>query len=84
MKRLLMFLGGLVVGIGLGIATAQLIAPMSGRELADEAQARLNALREEARRASEARRAELHAQLAEMTGGTVTLTTEEKKQAPAS
>jgi polyhydroxyalkanoate synthesis regulator phasin len=44
---------------------------MSGKELAEEAQARLDALKEEARKASEARKAELEAQLAEMTDGAV-------------
>ena len=74
---MMMFFGGLVTGVGLGAATAQLIAPKSGRELVDEAQARLDALKEEARQAAEARRAELRTQLAEMTNGAVVLTVEE-------
>lgn len=79
MRKLLMFLGGLVTGLGVGIVTAQVVAPMSGKALADEAQARLEALKEEARRASEARQAELQAQLSALTGGAITL----DAQAPA-
>jgi gas vesicle protein len=71
MRRLFMFFSGLATGVAVGVGTATLLTPMSGKELAEEAQARLDALKEEARKASEARKAELEAQLAEMTDGAV-------------
>lgn len=75
-RRLFMFVAGLLAGFGAGVAASQLTTPMSGRELADAAQARLDALKQEALRASQVRQAELRAELAEMTGGAVTLTSE--------
>lgn len=71
MRRFLMFASGLVIGVGMGIGTATLLAPMSGEQLTEEAQARFEALKEEARKASAARKAELEIQLAEMTDGAV-------------
>ncbi len=74
MRRFVMFIFGMFTGMGVGIGTAILAAPMSGRQLIDEAQARLEALKEEARKASEARKAELEAELTEATGGTASPT----------
>lgn len=71
MRKFLMFISGLVTGVGCGIGTATLIAPMSGQELIDEAQRRLDALKEEARKVSEERKSELENQLADITAGAV-------------
>jgi gas vesicle protein len=84
MRRFLMFTGGLALGIVLGMGTALLLAPMSGRQLIDEAQARFEALKEEARRASEEHKAELEAQLAEMTSGAALTETEAEQEASSS
>ncbi|MBN1285534.1 MAG: YtxH domain-containing protein [Anaerolineae bacterium] len=84
MRKFLMFISGLVTGIGFGVGTATLIAPMSGQELMDEAQRRLDALREEARKAAEARKVELETQLADITAGTVVFEQQETKTPTAS
>jgi gas vesicle protein len=67
MRRLMFFVGGLVCGALLGATIALLLTPESGRELRVDTRERVNDALTEARKASEKRRQELEAELAQMT-----------------
>lgn len=71
MKKLLSFALGIGLGAMVGASTIILFAPMPGGELVNRIKAGWNETMEEARRASELRRAELEAELARMGGKTV-------------
>ena len=71
MRRFLMFAGGLALGVALGVGTALLLAPVSGRRGSKIATCNSSHPKREARRASEEHKAALEAQLAEMTDGAV-------------
>ncbi len=66
MIRFINFLAGFIVGVALGGAIAMLLAPQSGSETQQRIQGRINAIREEARQAAEATRADAQARLAEL------------------
>lgn len=67
MRRVGMFLLGLLVGLGVGLALALLFTPASGEKLRREAQEYYEQLLAEARRAAEERRLELEKELNELT-----------------
>ncbi len=62
------FLGGTLSGLVVGAAVMLLFAPDSGKGLRSQVQQRLQAIQEEARRAAEAQRAALEAELARLRG----------------
>ncbi|HLE29996.1 MAG TPA: YtxH domain-containing protein [Anaerolineales bacterium] len=63
MNRIMSFLAGAFCGAVVGSVAALLLAPASGRDLQSQARERIDGLVEDARRAAEARRAQLEAQL---------------------
>ncbi len=63
MNRIMSFLAGTLCGAVVGSVAALLLAPASGKELQAQARERFDNLVEDARRAAEARRAQLEAQL---------------------
>jgi gas vesicle protein len=67
MRRLMFFAGGVLAGAVIGATVALLLAPSSGDAIREDAKTRLDDVMSEARRASERRRRELEAQLAQMT-----------------
>jgi gas vesicle protein len=67
MRRLMFFAGGVLCGVMIGATVALLAAPASGEAMRSEAKDRLDDVMSEARRASEQRRRELEAQLAQLT-----------------
>jgi gas vesicle protein len=66
MRRFINFLAGLIVGMALGGAIAMLLTPQPGSETQQRIQSRIEAIREEARQAAEASRADAQARLAEL------------------
>jgi gas vesicle protein len=66
MMRFINFLAGFIVGVALGGTIAMLLAPQSGSETQQRIQSRIDAIREEARRAAEATRADAQARLADL------------------
>ncbi len=70
MKKLLSFALGIGLGAMVGASVVILFAPMSGSELVNRLKAGWDETLEEARKASELRRAELEAELAKMGGKT--------------
>jgi gas vesicle protein len=66
MMRFINFLAGFIVGVALGGTIAMLLAPQSGSETQQRIQCRIDAIREEARRAAEATRADAQARLADL------------------
>jgi gas vesicle protein len=66
MMRFINFLAGFIVGVALGGAIAMLLAPQSGSETQQRLQSRIGAIREEARQAAAATRANAQARLAEL------------------
>lgn len=71
MKKLLSFTLGIGLGAMVGASVVILFAPMPGSELVARLKQGWNETMEEARRASELRRAELEAELAQMRGRTL-------------
>jgi gas vesicle protein len=61
--RFLRFLFGLLCGVAVGWVIGSLLAPRSGREVQEELRHRIELVIEEGRRAAEARKAELEAEL---------------------
>jgi gas vesicle protein len=70
MRRLMFFAGGVLCGVVIGAAVALLLAPASGDAMREDAQSRFDGMLTEARLASERRRRELEAELAELTSPT--------------
>jgi gas vesicle protein len=67
MRRLMFFAGGVLCGAMIGVTVALLLTPSSGDAIREDAKNRVDDMLSEARRASEQRRRELEAQLAQMT-----------------
>ncbi len=67
MRRLMFFAGGVLCGVMIGATVALLLTPASGDAMREDARHRFDDMMVEARRASEQRRQELEAQLAQMT-----------------
>jgi gas vesicle protein len=63
MRKLFSFLAGVVAGAVVGAVVAVLLAPEAGSELQERLRGRFGELIEEGKRAADARRAELEAQL---------------------
>ncbi len=61
--KFLRFMFGMVCGLAVGWVAGNLLAPRSGREIQEELRHRIELVIEEGRRAAEARRAELEAEL---------------------
>jgi gas vesicle protein len=61
------FAGGILCGVVIGAAVALVLAPASGETMREDAQSRFDSMMVEARLASERRRRELEAELAELT-----------------
>lgn len=68
MKRLLLFIGGALLGMMLGTTVTLLLTPASGEAMRKGAKNRLQEMVGEAKLASQAKRQELEAELAMMTG----------------
>ena len=68
MNRLLNFMGGMILGAMAGAVAGLLIAPKPGSELCKELQHEIDDILDEARKASDAKRAELEDQLSQMRG----------------
>jgi len=64
MSRVLSFLFGLIIGGLVGVATALLLAPVSGNELQTQIRERADYIQLEVRKAATEKRAELEEQLA--------------------
>lgn len=71
MKKLLSFTLGIGLGAMVGVSVVILFAPMPGSDLIARLKHGWEETMDEARRASELRRAELEAQLAQMRGHTL-------------
>ena len=71
MKKLLSFTLGIGLGAMIGASVVILFAPMPGSELITRLKQGWQETMDEARRASELRRAELEAELAQMRGKTM-------------
>ncbi|MBI5667498.1 MAG: YtxH domain-containing protein [Chloroflexi bacterium] len=71
MKKLLSFTLGIGLGAMVGVSVVILLAPMPGSELVARLKQGWEETMDEARRASELRRAELEAELAQMRGKTL-------------
>ena len=69
MRRIGMFLVGLLFGGLVGVVLALVLAPNSGEKMRQEAQEYYEQLLEEARQAAETRRQSLEMELKDMTGG---------------
>ena len=67
MRRTLLFVIGILCGITVGGVAALLLSPASGNAMRHDARERFDDLLREAQQAAEARRAELEAQLADLT-----------------
>jgi gas vesicle protein len=67
MRKLLVFGAGLLVGAVIGAGVSLLLTPASGDDMREGARQRYKRILEESARAAAERRAELEAQLAEMT-----------------
>jgi gas vesicle protein len=67
MRRLMFFVGGLACGALIGASVALLLTPESGHAMRTDARERVNGAMAEARKASNKRRQELEAELAQMT-----------------
>jgi gas vesicle protein len=63
MRKLFGFLTGVLAGAVVGAVAALLLAPYPGSELQDRVRTRIEELIEEGKRAADARRAELQAEL---------------------
>jgi gas vesicle protein len=61
--KFLRFLFGVLCGFAVGWVAGSLLAPRSGREVQEELRHRIELVIEEGRRAAEARKAELEAEL---------------------
>ena len=70
MRRLMFFAAGALCGVMIGATVALVLAPQSGDAMRDEARNRFDSMMIEAKRASEKRRQELEAQLAQLTSPT--------------
>jgi gas vesicle protein len=68
MNKIVSFLSGALLGALASAATVLISTPKSGVTLRAEIKKEMNAILEEGRRASDARRAELEAQLSQMRG----------------
>ena len=68
MRRVVMFLLGLILGVAVGVALAMLFTPASGNKLRQEAQGYYEELLAEARKAAGERRNALEMELDELTG----------------
>ncbi|NPA92230.1 MAG: hypothetical protein GXO56_00945 [Chloroflexi bacterium] len=68
MGKLSKFLGGALGGMVVGAAVTLLLAPDSGKGLRAQVQERIAYIQNEARRAAEAQRAALEAELARLRG----------------
>ncbi len=69
MNKIVNFLGGALLGALAGAAAVLLLTPKSGETLRMGIRKEVDAILEEGRRASNARRVELEAQLSQMRGG---------------
>jgi gas vesicle protein len=68
MNKLFNFVGGMILGAMAGAVAGLLIAPKPGTELRKELQHEIDDILDEARKASDAKRAELEDQLSQMRG----------------
>ena len=68
MNKLFNFVGGMILGAMTGAVAGLLIAPKPGTELRKELQHEIDDILDEARKASDAKRAELEDQLSQMRG----------------
>ncbi len=67
--RALNFIYGILIGAALGATLVLLTTPQSGQDIQSVAKEKFNKLMEEGRRASEARKAELEARMANIRAG---------------
>lgn len=68
MRRVLMFLGGIIAGSGVGAIIALFFAPQSGDEMRAGAKTRLKRIQEHSAEAAVEYEAQLRHELAELTG----------------
>lgn len=68
MRRLLIFVGGILAGSGLGAGISFLFAPQSGDEMRDGIKTRFKRIQENSAQAADEYEAELRRELAELTG----------------
>ena len=68
MRRVLMFLGGIIAGSSVGAIIALFFAPQSGDEMRDGAKTRIKRIQEHSAEAAVEYEAQLRRELAELTG----------------
>lgn len=68
MRRVMLFIVGALLGLMIGSAVTLLVAPASGKTLRKDVKTRFDTAVEESRKAAEAKRRELEAELLTMTG----------------
>jgi gas vesicle protein len=66
MKKIFMFVVGLLLGALVGATLALLLTPVPGKDLQEQMQERVQYIQKEVKSAADARRTELEKQLAEM------------------
>ena len=69
MRKLLLFVFGLILGAAVGVALAALLAPESGEETRGQIQLRVQDVIDEGKRAAAERRVELESQLDQLKKG---------------
>ena len=67
MRRVMLFMIGILCGITVGVGAALLLSPASGETMRRDARERFDELMREAQQAAENRRTELEAELADLT-----------------
>jgi len=67
MRRVMLFMIGILCGITVGVGAALLLSPASGEAMRRDARERFDELMREAQQAAENRRTELETELADLT-----------------
>lgn len=73
MRSIMLFVAGALLGLLLGSAVTLMVTPTSGRSLRTDVKNRFDSALEESRKAAEAKRRELEAELLTMTGVKLTV-----------